>query len=234
MLALHEDAVSEVAEMRNREDEVLTPEEIAEFLRVSLKTVEEEIQSGRLPAVQIGSESRVLRKDFEQFLRPKAATRRMSLSAPHSPIAFNKVAAFTHVWPNTKKEDFDTAFTATVNSPGGSKRVLVGYTNSTMHGKRRKTVVFVDGRPMVRFKAADNFDSSGLMLSIVKTGDRKQLRPGDPVPPEYAKFQLVSYRDHIDMPYSSKNMALMCKHDDLQTMAEHALIRAQQVEERKQ
>ena len=55
------------------------------------------------------------------------------------------------------------------------EKIVIGFTTGTMHGKRRKTVVFVDRRPLVRFKAADDFAKSGLMVSVIKTIDRKQL-----------------------------------------------------------
>jgi hypothetical protein len=85
----------------------------------------------------------------------------------------------------------------------------------------------------VRFKAANDYDRSGLMASVVKTIDRKQLRPEDPVPFEYSGFRIELYRTYVDEPHTSKNMAVICKKDDLQTMAAHALIRADQIEGRK-
>jgi hypothetical protein len=77
------------------------------------------------------------------------------------------------------------------------------------------------------------FDASGLMVSIIKTIDRKQLRPEDQVPFEYSGFRIEPYRTHIDEPGTSKNMVVVCTKDDLQTMAQHALIRADQIEGRK-
>ena len=113
------------------------------------------------------------------------------------------------------------------------KKVVIGFTSSSMHGKRRKSVVFVDRRPLVRFKAADDFDQSGLMVSVIKTIDRKQLRPEDQCRSSTAGFGLEPYRTHIDEPGTSKNMVVVCMKEDLQTMAQHALIRADQIEGRK-
>jgi excisionase family DNA binding protein len=221
--------------MRPRSDEsefeVMVPEEIAKFLRVSLATVEEEIRSGRLPALQIGSDWRILRKDFDQFLRggrvigskPKTPTG----SAPQ--ITFTQTAPFSYVWPNRKQRDYDVAY----EGMAGGKRIKIGFGWSVADPERRKAVVFADGRPMVTFKAADDFARSGLMLSIIKTDDRKHLRPGDPVPDEYSGFHLEPYRTYISERHTSKNMAVACDKDDLQTMAAHALIRAAQIEERK-
>jgi len=212
-------------------DDVLTVEEASAYLRVSENAIKEEIQSGALPALRIGSELRILRKDFEQFLRSKMVAR--AKTKPGGPIAhitFAKSKPFTYQWPNKRTEDFDTVYEGRV----GLKKIVIGYTTGTMHGKRRKTVVFVDRRPLVRFKAADDFDRSELMVSVIKTVDRKQLRPDDPVPFEYSGFRIEPYRTHIDEPGTSKNMVVVCKQDDLQTMAQHALIRADQIEGRRQ
>jgi hypothetical protein len=127
---------------------------------VSEATVREEIQTGALTTLRIGSELRILRKDFEQFLRSKVVGgSRAKAGGPIPQISFAKTAPFTYAWPNKKTEDFDTAYTGTV----GMKKIVIGFTSSTMHGKRRKTVVFGDRRPLVRFRAADDFDRSGLM-----------------------------------------------------------------------
>lgn len=221
------------------EDEVVTLEEIAEFLRVSEEAVEEEIRDGKLPALKIGSEWRIIQKDFEQFLnvqRQQAKTR-MNGSSPNA-ITFSQAKPFDYRWPQRKgqskaAEHFDEAHSARIPTTSGSKIILIGFGTSKKSGQRRKAVVFVDGRPMVRFKAADDFAHSGLMLSVIKLTDRKHLRPDDPIPTEYADFQIEPYRNHIDERYTSKNMAVVCKYKDLQTMAEHALIRASQIEERK-
>ena len=224
--------LTEVETMKTKSDdnEVMMVEEVANFLRVKEATVREEINSGALPALRIGSELRILRKDFDQYLRGKIVGRaRTKPGGPIPQITFTETAPFTYEWPNRRKEDFDKAYEGKV----GLKKIVIGFTHSSMHGKRRKTVVFVDRRPLVRFKAADDYDRSGLMASVVKTIDRKQLRPEDPVPFEYSGFRIELYRTYVDEPHTSKNMAVICKKDDLQTMAAHALIRADQIEGRK-
>ena len=221
-----------VAAMKTKSEEhdVLMVEEVADFLRVKESTVREEINSGALPALKIGSELRILRKDFDQYLRGRQVGRaKTKPSGPMPKIAFTKVLPFTYQWPNKRTEDFDTGYEGRFRA----KKIVIGFTNSSMHGRRRKVVVFVDRRPLVRFKAADDFERSGLMVSVIKTIDRKQLRPEDPVPFEYAGFRVEPYRAHIDEPGTSKNMVVVCTKDDLQTMAEHALIRADQIAGRK-
>lgn len=229
---------AEAMSPRTAQSAVMTDDEVAEFLRVSKEAVEREISSGKLPALRIGSEWRIVRKDFEQFLRtqttqPKAKSRNGGLQS----ITFSPTKPFEHRWPEKKgqpktPEHFDKAYAATTSTSTGTKKIRLGFSYGKVD-KRRKSTVFVDGRPMVRFKAADDFDSSGLMLSIIKMSDRKQLRPDEPVPPEYSDFRIEQYRTYIDETYNSKNMAVVCDKDDLQTMAAHALIRAEQIAARK-
>ena len=93
----------------------------AAFLRVSETAIKEEIQSGALPALKIGSELRILRKDFEQFMRSKVVAR--AKTKPGGPIAhitFAKAKPFTYQWPNKRSEDFDTAYEGKV----GMKKIV--------------------------------------------------------------------------------------------------------------
>jgi excisionase family DNA binding protein len=216
------------------EHSVLTPKEVAEFFRVSESTIEEEIRSGKLPAFQIGDERRILRKDLDQFLRFRGAEPKPRLQrfAASSSMNFSPASPFSHIWPNKREEHYKDAFSATANVGGQVRKILIGLSESRKPDKRKKRTVFVDGRPMVQFKAADDFDHSGLMLSIIKTDDRKHLRPTDPIPPEYQGFRVDPYRIYIDEAHTSKNMAVVCSRDDFDAMTNHALIRAAQIQER--
>ncbi|HEY3038664.1 MAG TPA: hypothetical protein VGJ66_07995 [Pyrinomonadaceae bacterium] len=152
-----------------------------------------------------------------------------TLIAGQPSVVFSAARPFDHRWPEKKghpkaPEHFDTAYRATVVTSSGSKELLIGFSSSKRKGHRRRAVVFVDGRPTVRFKAADDFDHSGLMVSIIKTTIGTYLRPKDLIPVEYSSFRVEPYRNHVDEHCASKNMALVCARDDLQTMAEHALL----------
>jgi len=146
-----------------------------------------------------------------------------------SSLVFSGARPFDHRWPEKQgtpksPEHFDTAYAATVPTSAGCMGLLIGFSSSKRKGHRRKAVVFVDGRPTVRFKAADDFDRSGLMVSAIKTAIGQYLRPKDLIPVEYSSFRVEPYRNHIDEPYTSTYMGLVCASDDLQTMAEHALL----------
>lgn len=51
--------------------EFLTVQEIAKELRVSWKTVTRWIQSGDLPAIKVGRTYRILKSDYQDFLKQK-------------------------------------------------------------------------------------------------------------------------------------------------------------------
>jgi hypothetical protein len=152
-----------------------------------------------------------------------------TLIGSKSSVVFYPATPFDQHWPEKKgttkaPEHFDTAYAATVATSSGAKGLLIGFSTSKRKGHRRKAVVFVDGQPMVRFKAADNFDRSGLMVSVIKTAIGEYLRPKDLIPVEYSNFRVEPYKNHVDEPNTSTYMALVCASDDLQTMAEHALL----------
>lgn len=218
---------------------VLTLEEVADFLRLPIDLLEREIRAGSLPVLQFESERRILRADLEQYLRSKSTRTSGITKDPigFRPISFAKGKSFIYRWPMKKSEpspknkfeEFTEVYVGTYDE----KRIKVAFSTRADRVGRIRGTVFIDNRPMVRFKPADDFASSNLMLSIIKTADRKQLRPEDLIPPEYALLQVVSYRKHINRAHASRNMAVLCRKDDLQSMAQHALVRAAQIEKRK-
>jgi excisionase family DNA binding protein len=217
---------------------VLTLEEVAEFLRLSKELLEREIRAGFLPVLQFESESRILRTDFEQYLKSKS-TRTAGISTSpigFRPINFTRGKEFEYRWPMKRTESSPKKkleqFTEVYDGASDGKRIKIAFSDRADRPGRIRATVFVDNRPMVRFKPADDFPISKLMLSVIKTADRKQLRPEDLIPPEYALFQVASYRKHINSLHASRNMAVICHKDDFQTMAQHALIRASQIEKR--
>jgi len=208
--------------------------EIAALLRLSNEAVEKENGSNKLPAPRSGSERLIFDKDLEQFLRIQATRAKgETRNGVQASVVFSAAKPFDYQWPQKKDhpqnpEHFDTAYTATVVTSYGSKTVLVGFSDSKRKGHRRRAVVFIDGQPMVRFRAVDDFDRSGLMVSVIKTGDRKYLRARDSIPVEYSNFRIEPYRKHVHEAHFSQNAAVVCAKDDLHTMAAHALVTANQ------
>ena len=114
-------------------------------------------------------------------------------------------------------------------------RIRVGFcTRKAAGDENRKRVVVFLGQPpsliaLVEFAGEDShiFETSGRMVSVVKLrGGQQHVRPGDPIPPEYAGLPLVTYTDVVTGPYAAGSMAVVAQKDDDDSMAHHALIRA--------
>ncbi|MBC8218886.1 MAG: helix-turn-helix domain-containing protein [Planctomycetes bacterium] len=53
-------------------DEMLTPEEVAEFLKVPIETVWRWCREGKLPAIKIEKFWRISRKELGEYLKTRA------------------------------------------------------------------------------------------------------------------------------------------------------------------
>jgi excisionase family DNA binding protein len=61
------------------DDEMLTAEEVAKIMKVSIKTVRKWVQSGELASIPIGSrEYRISRRDLNSFLEKQKRKRQHS------------------------------------------------------------------------------------------------------------------------------------------------------------
>jgi len=58
------------------QEQVMTPQEISEYLRVGIRTVYNWIKRGELPAIRLGKTYRIERTDFDRFLRQRKTVRR--------------------------------------------------------------------------------------------------------------------------------------------------------------
>jgi hypothetical protein len=84
--------------------------------------------------------------------------------------------------------------------------------------------------PLVEFSGENSeaFAVTGRMASVIKLPSGEHLRPGDPIPPEYADFPLTTYNQLVVGPYAAASLAVMAHKDDLSLMAHHGLIRARE------
>ncbi len=61
-------------------DEIMTPEETAEYLKVHPQTVYRQLRAGKLPGRKIGDQWRVRRADLDAFLSGQASTSAKAVS----------------------------------------------------------------------------------------------------------------------------------------------------------
>jgi len=142
---------------------------------------------------------------------------------------------FTHVWPHDDEEvpaDYVTHFedvkSGTVSFRGVVHKVVIGFTDWESAGtKRRRAVVFVDGRPMLQFTGADDFRHSRLMASVIKI-EKHQVKDRSTLPPDYDELRIEPYRGYITGPRASKGLAIVCSDNDYRAMVAHALLRLEE------
>lgn len=151
-------------------------------------------------------------------------------------VKWEAAPPFTYRWPSKPgevvEEHFDEAYKAVL--PLGDKKqpMLIGFTDREAAGmkNRRRAVVFLGEEPrllaVVEFAGANDFDTSGLLVSVIKLPDGKHLKPGAVVPAEYAEMPLKVYNTVVVGPYAAGSVAVAAHKDDHNLMARHALIRA--------
>ena len=210
---------------------VYTIEEVAEYLRVEPADVLEELERGHIGGFKVGGKWRSTEADLLRLVDKTHTGQTVSTDDGNSEVEysagdFTDVGPFDYQWPK-KSEHFDTAF-ETVRAVGGRNHTFrIAMTNRHAASLlRRRTVVWLDGVPLVEFAGSNNFESDELMASIIKVHGGKQLRPAAKVPKEYAGFRLDRYNVIVEGDYASKNMAIVVTKDDYESMLRHATIRA--------
>jgi len=91
---------------------------------------------------------------------------------------------------------------------------------------RRRVIVWMDERPLVEFAGGNDYESNGLLASVIKSPNNKQLTPYQHLPKEYKDFEVARYDSIIRGHFASKNMAVIVHKGDLRKMLKHAVIRA--------
>ena len=206
---------------------LLTPEEVAQRLRVPVEAVLQEIKSGRLPSYTAGDYHRI---DPEDLAALKSGPARPGPSVPEKQASptFQLYPAtdFVHKWPaEGGAEEFTDVREGIAPYQGREYHVKLGFTFRNSAGKRRRRcLVIVDRYPTVEFVAADE-KASGRMASIIRDRNGKQLPMGATLPPEYGGLPVGPYKDVVKGPGASNGVAVICPSDDVDTMVRHALIR---------
>jgi hypothetical protein len=140
---------------------------------------------------------------------------------------------FHYTYPKRDPHHFDPAFEGTIRLGDKELRFQIGFRQRRTPGKERMMAyVFINRSPRAEFVAADDYASSGMMVCLVKTREGCQVRPNEPVPPEYANFRLEPYDSYVSMRPTRHGLAVICSKDDHETMAKVGLIRTQFKEER--
>lgn len=222
---------------------ILTLEEAAKILKLQdLAVLQHAIEEGALTALKIGAEQRIVGKDLNEFIhnQRQIGPGRSLKGSPHKNrsntiktevlyMSLNPGKSFTHIWPDGTPSKFREVLEGSVKTSSKNHAVRIGLTNwIAAEEDRERVVVFIDGRPMVEFVAANDYKDSNLMASVIKISGR-QVRPVLGTPDSYRHLKVRPYNDLIIGRYASSNLAVVCERNDTETMLEHALIRWEEV-----
>ena len=133
---------------------------------------------------------------------------------------------FEYRWPATTAQ-FTGGWHGRVASGSRTLQIEHAIGARDVYGHRRAhTVTFVNGQPSVEGVAADDFERSRALLSLIKLGAGHVLaKEPSQIPVAYRDLEIVSHRNEIDAPYSKRCLALKIAIDDLDTWTRHALQR---------
>ncbi len=225
------------------QNSIMTLEEVAQLLKLGdVEPIMAAVNEGGLPVIQIGAERRIVGKDLNEYLARNRSTSDSAAGntqrGPGGRLVqtrgndYNLKAGqpFTHRWPDESKEKFRDVLTGSIRTASGVHALKIGFTTRKAAGQdRERAVVFIDGRPIVEFCGADDFEKSKTMASVIKVHG-KQVKPIQGVPSELRHLRVDAYNKHVTGPYASTNLAVLCKKDDCETMVSHALIRQTEIE----
>ncbi len=210
---------------------ILTPGEIADYLKVDLNLVRRELENGSLQGFKVGAEWRSTDIAVLNYVNREATIEGNSrlTNAEQSQVveksSFRKIDQFDFQWP-LAKEHFQFGYETEKILGGRSYLFRIGFTDREAAGQlRRRIVVWKDNWPLVEFAAGNNFGLDGLLASVIKLGNGKQLRSSEKIPAEYGNFRTARYDSVVQGPYASHNMAIIVHKDDMESMLSHAIIR---------
>jgi len=209
------------------------PAEVADYFGVNEEVVVRELEEGRLRGFRIGSEWRCSDLDLLKYIegsKPRAMPyERMTqqVSSGNMVTDFFQIEAFDYRWP-VEEEHFCKGYETIreINSRHFTFRIGMGE-HKVIGMVRPHVVVWLGETALVEFTGGNNCEADGLMASILKLPDGKQLRPNETIPSAYEGFEVAAYNSIVQGPYAFRNMAVIVHKDDLESILLHAIIRAQ-------
>ena len=211
---------------------IWTPEELAEYLRVDEQDVLQELEEGRLEGFIVGKQWRCSEQKLHEYIsqvKNKTQPYQIQPIIPTEPeinTGFTEIGPFEYRWP-TSVEHYRLGYETTRYINGQSYTFRIGFTERDAAGRlRSRVVVWIGDRAIVEFAGGNNYESDGLLASVIKLPNGTQLQPNKKIPIEYSSFTVRRYDSVVQGPYASRNMAVIVYKDDLESMIGHASIRA--------
>ncbi len=209
---------------------IMTIDEVADYFRINKDVISRELEQGNLRGFKVGAEWRLTDTNLLEFInrnhpsillaQPDTATLK------YEETGFNETGPFDYQWPKDT-EHFESGCETTRNINDRTHTFKIGFTYRQAAGQmRRRVIVWLGNWPLVEFAGGNDYESDGLLASVIKTQSGKQLRPSGTIPNEYIDFRTARYNSIVKGPYASRNMAVIVTKDDLESMLRHAIIRA--------
>ncbi|TWT44839.1 hypothetical protein RAS1_12570 [Phycisphaerae bacterium RAS1] len=208
---------------------MLTPDEIAAWLKLDVSDVLTELNSGRLRGLKMGTQWRVPKHELDAMVSPNVGVGDSHTDA----IAGNWAACadFAYIWPNGNREKCTSAAQIDVKLASGTRRFSIGYALRKCFGQPRRRIVVFMGRapkivPAVEFVGTNDFADTKHVASVIKGPDNKHIRTASDLPPEYRGFRTCVFGDEIVGPNAFQCIAILAREDERDAMLRHAIIRA--------
>ena len=209
---------------------ILTLEELAEYMKVNKDVILVELEKGNLHGFRLGQDWRFTETNVLEFINRNHLSLSLvkpdSLEMEYEATSFTEIGPFDYQWPKNQ-EHFENGYETTRTINSRSHTFKIGFTDRQAAGQmRRRVIVWIDNWPLVEFAGSNNYESDGLLASVIKIESGKQLRPSGKIPAEYKDFRIARYDSIVQGPYASRNLAVIVLKDDLESMLRHAIIRA--------
>jgi len=137
---------------------------------------------------------------------------------------------FIYEWPDHNIETYRAWITYVGLSGGDLHELKIAFGQSNVYGAERvRVLVLIDGYPQAEFFAADDFASSGEVLSEIKihaeVGEPICRYPEDSIPERYAALNVVGMPTRVLAKGVHKAWAVVANVSDHRTMLALAALR---------
>lgn len=234
---------------------MLLIEEVANILRCSEQDVVTEIESGKLKAFRVSGQLRVLESELQCFVSGTPPVQALQPSAEHTGASMSSIVTadavlvkdlaiqvesmpgFTYVWPDGEPNEYKDPLSITVQQGDRKAYFIIGKARSPkkqLGQLRWRYNIFLTSTPrsaqglisVLDFVGGNEFDQDHLMASLIRHRDGSLVKESDAIPPEYIGFRLVQFNRIVHGPYARSGLAVVAQKDDIETMIQHAVIRA--------
>jgi excisionase family DNA binding protein len=211
------------------DERILTVDEVSNHLRVPVEVITQEINAGKMRAMNIGGHLRIRESELDAYkakvFTGTAGANTAAVERQSGDFRLTPAADFRHIWPDGKDELFTNVQEGIASYAGKEYHVKLGFTVRHAAGSdRRRCLLLIDRYPTVEFVSA-GVNGNGKMAAVIRDRRGKQIPVGGSIPPEYDALPVAPYQEVVVGPGASNGLAVVCEPNDFGTMIRHALIR---------